>query len=514
MEPYLKLFKNHAEYEEYKGDVPEPEPVPIDPSMFSPPPMPNHVILYKASEKLPLNTNTFVPEILIHDFKDGEGTIIFDGALAEIPTRAFNGSINLTSIEIPNGVTTIGMYAFYGCINLASVTVYATTPPILGVGAFDENASERKIYVPDESLGAYKTGDTWDNYSDSILPLDPLYAERWVDLGDVCIDYSLYKKEQLQVSHDGGVTWENSGDVKTTLIEYHSASCGYAERWVEDGTICDKYDLYVKEKQQISYNSGTTWEDSGETRKGALIEAKSAECGYVPGLNNQIKYYSASKLSETTSDKTSGLHTNAFGQTITSHTFSDGIGVVEFADDITTVGSYAFYGCGISGIDIPDSVTSIGYSAFYNCTSLTSMDIPDNVTTISDYAFNGCGLTSCTIGTSVISIGNYAFTSCRSLTSIVIPNSVTSIGPNAFYGCSSLTSCTIGNGVTSIGGSAFYRCTNLTSVTVNAIVPPTLGGDVFSNTNNCPIYVPSDSVNTYKSASGWSSYASRIQPIT
>jgi hypothetical protein len=36
---------------------------------------------------------------------------------------------------------------------------------------------------------------------------------------------------------------------------------------------------------------------------------------------------------------------------------------------------------------------------------------------------------------------------------------------------------------------------------------------VFNYTNNCPIYVPSASVETYKSASGWSGYASRIQAI-
>jgi hypothetical protein len=40
-----------------------------------------------------------------------------------------------------------------------------------------------------------------------------------------------------------------------------------------------------------------------------------------------------------------------------------------------------------------------------------------------------------------------------------------------------------------------------------------LGNNAFYNTNNCPIYVPSASVNAYKSASGWSTYASRIQAI-
>jgi len=53
----------------------------------------------------------------------------------------------------------------------------------------------------------------------------------------------------------------------------------------------------------------------------------------------------------------------------------------------------------------------------------------------------------------------------------------------------------------------------LTSVIIESTTPPESGGYEFDNTNNCPIYVPSESVETYKAASGWSSYASRIQAI-
>ena len=111
------------------------------------------------------------------------------------------------------------------------------------------------------------------------------------------------------------------------------------------------------------------------------------------------------------------------------------------------------------------------------------------------------------------SIGGVAFSNCTSLTSVTIPNSVTSIGNSAFSSCDSLTSITIPSGVTSIEYSVFYGCRSLTSVTVLATTPPTLGPDAFYNTNNCPIYVPSTSVDAYKTASRWSSYASRIQAI-
>ena len=133
------------------------------------------------------------------------------------------------------------------------------------------------------------------------------------------------------------------------------------------------------------------------------------------------------------------------------------------------------------------SVTSIGYSAFYSCSGLTSITIPNSVT----------------------SIGTYAFWRCSGLTSITIPNSVTSISEWAFYECSSLTcltSVTIGNSVTSIADYAFAGCSSLTSIVSNAVVPPALGGEVFSYTNNyCNVTVPCGSLEAYTS-SQWNNY--------
>ena len=168
----------------------------------------------------------------------------------------------------------------------------------------------------------------------------------------------------------------------------------------------------------------------------------------------------------------------------------------------------------ITSLTIPDGTTKIGYGAFYNCSRLTSVTIPNSVTSIGGSAFYSCSsLTSVTIPNSVTSIGGSAFNSCSSLTSVTIPNSVTSIGYGAFSFCSSLTSVTISNSVTSIDGSAFYGCSRLTSVTIKATTPPTLTSGAFNDTNNCPIYVPAESVDAYKTATNWSAYANRIQAI-
>ena len=215
--------------------------------------------------------------------------------------------------------------------------------------------------------------------------------------------------------------------------------------------------------------------------------------------------------------------------------------------DPTSIGGSAFSNCnGLTSVTIPDSVTSIGESAFYNCSSLTSVTIGSGVTSIGEDAFGYCssltsigpvgsgasvempnsvtsigysafrncsGLTSIIIPDGVTSIGNTAFIFCGGLTSATIGSGVTSIGINAFDSCSSLTSITIPNSVTSIGKYAFADCNSLTSVTIEATTPPTLGVEVFTNTRNCTIWVPDGTANTYKAATNWSTYASRIQEI-
>lgn len=122
-------------------------------------------------------------------------------------------------------------------------------------------------------------------------------------------------------------------------------------------------------------------------------------------------------------------------------------------------------------------------------------------------------LVSVEIGDCVTAINDRAFQNCGSLTSVTIPSSVTTIGNNAFGVCTNLASVTIPDSVTNIGYQVFFFCGSLSSITVNATTPPTLGAYAFTDTNNCPIYVPAASLSAYQSASGWSDYASRIQAI-
>ena len=162
----------------------------------------------------------------------------------------------------------------------------------------------------------------------------------------------------------------------------------------------------------------------------------------------------------------------------------------------------------LTELTIPSDITEIKYGAFENCISLTSVTIPNSVTKINSCAFMNCtSLTDVTIGNSLSSIGYLVFARCTSLTNIIIPDNIKSIGHYAFKECKSLTNITIPQNVTIIEEEAFMDCTSLICIYCRPITPPRGGSDMFrNNAMGRTIYVPSESVNTYKRVEWWADY--------
>ena len=202
------------------------------------------------------------------------------------------------------------------------------------------------------------------------------------------------------------------------------------------------------------------------------------------------------------------------------NTYTD-VSAVTVGDCIITLKANVFRGfTSLSNVSLPKSLVNINGGAFMGCTSLVSLKIPNGVTFLGNLAFENCtGLTTVNIPSDITSIPLQCFTNCYSLASIEIPSGVTTINSSAFQNCSGLTEVVIPSSVASINFAAFANCSGLTSIKIESATPPTLPNpstsfaQPFDNTNNCPIYVPAESVNTYKTATNWSEYADRIQAI-
>ncbi|MBO4412486.1 MAG: leucine-rich repeat protein [Clostridia bacterium] len=158
-----------------------------------------------------------------------------------------------------------------------------------------------------------------------------------------------------------------------------------------------------------------------------------------------------------------------------------GLTSINLSNSIIDLGQGVFYYSGLESINIPGSVVNIGESCFANCTKLSSVIIGLGVETIGSRAFSwctklerfvssGCYITSadqrCLISPSNELVGFARY----GLSAYSIPNNIERIGEDAFYCWTSLSSIEIPDSVTSIGANAFNGCPNLSSV----ILPSTL----------------------------------------
>lgn len=194
-----------------------------------------------------------------------------------------------------------------------------------------------------------------------------------------------------------------------------------------------------------------------------------------------------------------------------------GLKTLILPNSIISIGVQSFATCyNITSLILPDSITNIGQFAFYDCYSITKLGMTNNITTIDMGAFADCySLTNITLSNKLTNVEQRIFYSCYSVNNLIIPDSVTSIGQNAFTGCLPLITLIIPDSVTSIGQSGFSSCYKMFTLIVLAETPPTLANvKAFSKMPaDCTIYVPHGKGDTYKEASGWSTWASQIQEL-
>ncbi len=154
---------------------------------------------------------------------------------------------------------------------------------------------------------------------------------------------------------------------------------------------------------------------------------------------------------------------------------------VNIPEGVTEIRDRAFLGCwSLREIELPAGLTSIGQEAFFRCDSLEELIVPDGVTTLGAGAFDSCGeLKRVKLPASLLKLEDETFRMCIKLTDVVLPDGITSIGSSAFHDCGDLPKMNIPESVTSIGDQAFYGCNDLEEMIVPDSVTK-LGTGTFS----------------------------------
>ena len=173
----------------------------------------------------------------------------------------------------------------------------------------------------------------------------------------------------------------------------------------------------------------------------------------------------------------------------------------------------------LTEIRIPQGVVNIGAYACYNQIYCTYIHIPSSVRTIGNNAFfKGSDITQevvLEIDNGVTEIQSLAFR-MNNIKRVVLPDSLVTLAAQAFMFCYQIEYVEFGTDITSIGVNNFiYTRRQNMVIVVKATTPPTLSGSLFPNNYTTgKIYVPDASVNDYKTATNWSTYASYIYPLS
>ncbi len=240
---------------------------------------------------------------------------------------------------IPDGVTSIGSYAFGWCVSLTSITIPDSVTSI-GSSAFDYCTGLTSITIPDSvtSIGSYAF-ESCESVTDITL------GSGVTSIGNDVFDYCT-SLTSIAVSNDNASYMSEDGVLfnkeQTTLIRCPEGKAG--SYTIPDSVTSIYWSVY--------YGSAF----SGCTNLTSITIGNGV---------SSIDYYLFSGCTGLTS--------------------------VTISDSVTSIGYYAFYGCSsLTSITIPDSVTSIGDSAFRACTSLTNVIIGSGVTSIRSEAFAYC----------------------------------------------------------------------------------------------------------------------------
>ena len=311
-----------------------------------------------------------------------------------IPDYAFSDCTNLTSIEVPDSITSIGDMAFSGCTNLKSMEIPESITEI-AVGAFRGCSGLTNIVIPE-----------------SVTSVGDQAFSGCSSLTGIVIPDNITRIADGTFKECTNLTSIVIPDSVTSIGVYAFASC--------------------RNLKSVEIPEGIT-----EIAVGAFLACSSLTGLEIPDSVTSIRDMAFSDCTNLTSiiipKSVTSIGERAFAG-------CSNLTGIEIPEGVTEIGDWTFQGCScLTSIIIPKSVTSIGERAFAGCSGLKSIEIPEGVTMIANGAFLTCSsLTSIIIPKSVTSIGERAFLDCSSLTSIIIPGSVIMIDGDAFYNCKNL----------------------------------------------------------------------------
>ena len=379
--------------------------------------------------------------------------------LVSVGDFAFSGCSSLETVELPATASTIGESAFINCTALQNVSL-PTGMTAIGTKAFMGCTALKNVDVPQGI--AYIAPSTFESCSslESVtLPnsLTEIGDRAFVGcaLSELTVAKNVTKLGEAAFKDNGNLICLTLPINLNRILGSAFAGCYSLTDVYYPGTQADYTDIWIEELNDFLKEA--TWHFSHNAHTHSFTAVVTPPTCTQEGFTTHTCECTAS-------------YTDSFVAAY-GHDYRDGkcqiceIPMAQFADNLTW------------GMDMNGKLTISGNGAMPNFSSMKDApwyefrnDIQEivlepGVTSVGSYAFSGCGqVTKITLPEGLTKIGFCAFSSCGSLAEIAIPQTLTSLGPQSFYGCKSLTTISIPSGVTSIGAFTFYGCSQLEMV--------------------------------------------------
>ena len=426
-------------------------------------------------------------------------SVIIPDGVTSIEPSAFGGCTGLTSVTIPNTVTQIRSSAFTGCSALKSVTIPSSVTTLefsafrasgltsvtipatittMGEYVFQECANLASVTFP-ETMSAIPAG-TFDHcpmltsvtIPNSVTSIGSSAFSSCTGLTSVTIPSGVSTIQGSTFLYCSSLSSVTIPESVISINDYAFAYCTALKGVTLPSKIVSLGVQAFRQSGLITVRIPPAVTSIGTYAFGKCASLKRVDfIGNAPTLGIQVfsEVDASFKIYYSYYSNQTGFTTPTWNNypvgNLNEFTYTTS------PDGITITG---YPSTAIGAVNIPDTLNSspvigIGLQAFQSCTGLVNVTIPSSVSSIGDQAFQGCsGLESVVVPTAVTSIRSGLFQDCSGLTSVTIPSGVTNISEYAFKGCSGLKSVNLPASVATIGDSAFQNCSGLTSLEIPA----------------------------------------------
>ena len=367
-----------------------------------------------------------------------------------IPPLAFQDFTGLTTVSIPDSVTSIGACAFSHCTALDSVTI-GNSVVYIDSSAFGRCTNLRTVILGNSLsiIGSYAFYNTWlpSITLPSSLTTIGNYAFSNTRLTSITIPNSTTSIGKSAFYNSNRLSTVTIGNSVETIGEYAFYNTGLTSLTIPAS---------VRKIEKCAFQNCTNLASLTINDTVLYIERNVfTGCSSLQRTNfmGTIGQWCKIKFEYYTSNPICFSHNLYNNNSLVTN--------LVIPSTVDTINAFAFYGdTALISLTIPNSVINFKEKAFYGCTHLTKTNYMGTTAQWSNIDFD-------LANANPISYTNNFYINDTLITNLFIPNAVDTIRAFAFYGDTAIKTAIISNSTTNIEKYAFYNCTGLTSLTTS-----------------------------------------------